>query len=155
MDFSFASWRHSKIIRAIGTPVALEPFELALVGRPVARLALAPALQAQFVEQDFAQLLGAADGKGLPRLGVDRRFDPRHFGREFPRQPREIVAVDHDPGIFHALDHRHQRPVNHLIDARAALAGQARFEQLPQPQRDVGILGGIFGGARQRHLGES
>ena len=135
--------------------VAFEPFQLALIGRPVARLALAPALQAQLVEQYLAQLLGTADGEGLAGLGMDGGFHARHFLREFARQAGEIIAVDHDPGALHRLDHRGQRAVDHFVNARPALQRQPQLEQLPQPQRDVGVLGGIFGGARQRDFGKA
>src|SRR3546814_6440169 len=67
----------------------------------------------------FAELLGAADGEGLAGEGVDFAFDPQHVVGELARQPRQIVAVDHDPGAFHRLDRRDQRAVDHLVDARA------------------------------------
>ena len=36
----------------------------------------------------------------------------------------------------------------------SALGDQARFEQHPQAQGDIGILAGIFGGLVEGHLGE-
>jgi hypothetical protein len=46
-------------------------FQHRLVGGILARLALLAALQAHLVEQDLAQLLGAADGEGLASQLVD------------------------------------------------------------------------------------
>ena len=37
-----------------------------------------------------------------------------------------------------------QRPLQSLIHIEHALRRQPRFEHLPQPQRDVGVLGGEF-----------
>src|SRR3546814_13803617 len=71
--------------------VALKAFELVLIGRPVTRLALASALQAELVEQYFAELLGAADRERLAGEAVDLAFDAQHLVREFARQPRQIV----------------------------------------------------------------
>ncbi len=135
--------------------VAFEPFELALVGRPVARLALASAFQAHLVEQYFAELLGAADRKGLSGESVNLALHAQHVVRELARQAREIVAVDHDAGAFHALDDGGQWPIDHFIDARAALDRQAELEQLPQPPRDLGILSRILRCAVERHFGEA
>ena len=135
--------------------VAFEALELVLVGRPVARLALAPALEAELVEQYLTELLGTADGEGLSCLGMDRGFHPRHFLREFARQARQIIAVDHDARALHRLDDAGKRSVDHLVDAGAAFERQAQLEQPPQSQRDIGILGGIFGRAGERDFGEA
>src|SRR3546814_15708065 len=62
------------------------------------------ALQAELVEQYFAELLGAADRERLAGEAVDLAFDAQHLVREFARQPRQIVAVDHEAGALHRLD---------------------------------------------------
>ncbi len=38
-----------------------------------------------------------------------------------------------------------QRPLQRLVDGRHVLGGEARLQRLPQPQRHVGVLGGIVG----------
>src|SRR3546814_14746042 len=76
------------------------------------------ALQAELVEQYFAELLGAADRERLAGEAVDLAFDAQHLVREFARQPRQIVAVDHDAGALHRLDDGRERSVDHFIDAR-------------------------------------
>src|SRR3546814_13379657 len=78
--------------------VALEPFELGLVGRPHPRLALAPALQAHLVEQYLAELLGAADGEGLARETVYLALHAKHVVRELDGQPCQIGEVDQESG---------------------------------------------------------
>src|SRR3546814_2061596 len=69
--------------------VAFEAFELVLVGRPVARLALAPALETELVEQYLPELLGAADRERLAREAVDFAFDAQHLVRELARKRSE------------------------------------------------------------------
>src|SRR3546814_10597115 len=100
--------------------VALEPFELGLVGRPHPRLALAPALQAHLVKQYLAELLGAADGEGLAREPVYLALHAQHVVRELARQTCKIVAVDHDSGAPHRLDRGDERAIEHLLDAGSA-----------------------------------
>ena len=58
------------------------------------------------------------------------------------------------PGPLHVGQHHHQRPLQGFIDAALALFAQLRLQQHVQPQGDVGILGGIFGGLGHRHAVE-
>ena len=44
-----------------------------------------------------------------------------------------------------------QRPFQRFIDRALADLAQLGFQQQMQPQRDIGILGGIFGGFGHRH----
>jgi hypothetical protein len=57
-------------------PLRGQPFEDRLVGRVLPALALAPALVAELVEQDIAQLLGTTDSEILARKAVDFAFEP-------------------------------------------------------------------------------
>ena len=41
-------------------------------------------------------------------------------------------------------EHRHQRPLQRLVDGGDVLGRQPGFQRAPQPQRHVGVLGGIF-----------
>ena len=63
--------------------------------------------------------------------------------------------VDGNPTPFHAREHRHQWPLQSLVDAGDMLACQARFEHMPQPQRDIGVLGGILRRPFHRHAIEA
>src|SRR3546814_18522054 len=89
--------------------VAFEAFELVLVGRPVARLALAPALETELVEQYLPELLGAADRERLAREALDFAFDAQHPVRALPRKAPQIGAVYHDAREFHSFDPPHRQ----------------------------------------------
>ncbi|PAV68287.1 hypothetical protein WR25_17612 [Diploscapter pachys] len=124
-----------------------DPLQLVDVGRIDAGLALAAALDAHPFEQDVAQLLGAADRKGCAGEAVDHGFERGDLLAEPGRQRRQFLAIDLDPARLHPRDHRHQRAVDHLVDARRLFGGQPRLEPLPQAIGDVGVLGGV---ARRR-----
>ncbi len=76
----------------------------------------------------------------------DLGLEPRHALREFAGEPGEHLAVDGDAAALHVAEHGDQRALQRLIDARLALGDEAGLQHAPQPQRDVGILGGIGGG---------
>ena len=127
-------------------------FQHALIGAVLAGLALLAAFVAHLVEQDIAQLLGAADGKLLARQRVDLRLQHLHLLGELARQAAERLAVHLDAAAFHARHHGHQRAVHPLIDLRHAFGWHAQLEVMPQAQRHIRVLGGIFGGIFQRDL---
>ncbi len=114
--------------------LGLHAFEHGHVGRIGAGLAFLAALQTHFLEQDLPELLRRADGEGLARLGVDLLFQPRDFLREAGGETLEMRAIDLDAGALHLRDDGDQRPVDQLVDARRALAGEARLEARPQAQ---------------------
>ncbi len=136
-------------------PLPGQPFENADVGGILPALALLAALQPHLVEQDIAELLGAADGEGLAGEVMDFAFQPRGLMREFGGEARQLLAVDLDAVALHLRHHRHKRAVHALVDARAAFVGQAGLEHAVQPPGDIGVLGGIGGGAVERHFGEA
>ena len=65
-----------------------------------------------------------------------------------------IAAVDLDAGALHVGQHAHQRPLQRLVDGGHALGREPRLQHHPQPQRDVGVLAGVFGRLVERHLRE-
>ncbi|CAM3254884.1 hypothetical protein SPAN111604_13365 [Sphingomonas antarctica] len=132
-----------------------QPLQLRRIGRIRPRLALAPALQRHLVEQDFAQLLGAADGEFLPRQRVDFLLQNRHLPAEFARQPGQMIAVDLDPRALHHRQRLDQPAIDAFVHARHAFARQPRLQLAPQPQRHIGILGGVPRRIAQRHLVEA
>ena len=77
---------------------------------------------------------------------MDLDLQSAHLVCEVGRKLAQLVAVNPDPVPLHARDDRHQRPVDHFIDPRRLFSGQPRPESSPQPERHVGILGGIAGG---------
>ena len=131
-----------------------ELFEHRDVGRILPALTLLAALVAELVEQDVAELLGAAHGEFLSGHLVDFSLQPPDLDGEFFRQLRQPRAVHPDAFALHRGHHRDQRTVDPLVDARAALAGEARLERAVEPPGDVGILGGIGGGAVNRDFAE-
>ena len=52
---------------------------------------------------------------------------------------------------FHVGEHRDERAVQRLIDGGNALLVKARLEHLPQAERHIGVLGGIFGRLVERN----
>ena len=131
-----------------------EPLELVHVGRIMAALALAAALQAEPSVEHVAQLLRRADGEGAARRFVDALFELRDLFGEFAAELGEIVAIDLHAAALHPADDRDQRLVDALVDPLGMLGRHARLEALPQAKRDVRVLAGIFGGFLERHLVE-
>ncbi len=97
---------------------------------------------------------------GEPRL----KFSPAmlvHLGLEAAErlgeiagQARQDLPVDRDAALLHAGEHRHHRPLQRLVDVGHALGDEAGLEDVPEPQGDVGVLGGVFGRLVDRHLVE-
>ena len=117
-----------------------------------AGLALFAALNAHLVEQDLAQLLGAADVEGLPGDPGDLGLQPRHLLREGIRHPPERLRIDLHPGHFHLGQHRHKRSFQRFIDGRHLRPVQFGLECQPEPQRHIRILGGIGHSLGNRNL---
>ena len=67
--------------------------------------------------------------------------------REIAGEAAEDLPVDQDAALLHAGQHVDQRPLQGLVDRRAALGGEPRLQHLPEPERHVGVLGRIGGGA--------
>ena len=124
-------------------------------GRPGAGLGLLAARQAHLAEQDVAELLGRARIDRLAGKLPDLGLEPHGLLGEIARQPRQHLAVDRNAAPLHAGEHRDQRPLQGLVDRHHVLGDEAGFEHLPQPQRHVGILGGVFGRLVDRHIGEA
>ena len=76
---------------------------------------------------------------------VDLGLEAGGFLGEFAGQPRQHLAVDRNAAPLHLRQHAQQRPLQRLVDVEHVLGGKPGFEHLPQPQRHVGILGGVFG----------
>ena len=68
------------------------------------------------------------------------------FVAELARQFRECLPVDGNAAAFHARQYLDQRTLQRLVDVRHALGGEPGLQNVPEPQRDVGVFGGIFGG---------
>ena len=108
------------------------------------RLGFLAAFKPHLVEQDFAKLLWRSDIELLAGKIENLAIERIHPGREIIRHPRQNRRIDRDAGIFHRRQHRDQRPFQPFIDRRHTFNGKPRAQHLPQPQRDVGILGGVI-----------
>ena len=71
-----------------------------------------------------------------------------------PDSRERMARVDLDAGALHVGDDGNQRPLQRLVDRRHALGGEPRLQHHPQPQRHVGVLGGVLGRLVDRHLRE-
>ena len=130
-------------------------FKFSRIGRIGPGLALATALQAHFIEQDRAQLLRAADREGLPCHVVEFNFERAHLVRKFGREPCEMLAINLHAFALHRGDYRDKRTVDAFVNRRDSIGRQARLEFLPQPQRNIGVFGGIARRIAQRDLGKA
>ena len=69
---------------------------------------------------------------------------------------RQCRGVDQDAGAFHLPDHLADRHFEIVVDvAQTAFRGKLRVQCLMDAQRDVGILGGVDGGALDIDLVEA
>ncbi len=116
-------------------------------GRPLAGLGLGAAGQPHLAEQDVAELFRRPDREALAGGLVDVLLQRRGALREFAGQPAKHLAVDRDAALFHARQHRHQRPLQPLVDGDQPVGGKPRLQHVPQAHGDVGALGGVGGGA--------
>ena len=133
-----------------------QPFQFAGIGGPGAGLAaFLAALVTHLVEKDFAQLLGAADGERPAGQFVDLKFQPADLNFIQRGQPRQFGPVHLDAGHFHLRDHRQQRAIDLFMDGRHLLLPQPAAEALPQPEGNIGILGGIVGRLAQIDFGKA
>ena len=121
---------------------------------PLAGFGFLAARKFQIVEQEFAELLGRRQIELVAGELIDFFFEPRRALRKCAGQPRENGAVDFDAGLLHRDDDRHQRPLERFIDVGHAFGREPRLQLHPQPQRDVGIFGGVFGRFGDRHAGK-
>ena len=62
------------------------------------------------------------------------------------------ARINSDTGQFHGTDHRHQWPLDPLIDIGHPVRRQTRFQDAVQAQGCFGILGGIAGSGRDIDL---
>jgi hypothetical protein len=85
---------------------------------------------------------------------MDLRLQPRHLLGKGVGHAAQRIAVHLDAGSFHPRQHRHQRAFQRLVDRRHLRPVQLRLEQVPQAQRDIGILGGIGRGLVDFHFVE-
>ena len=116
------------------------------------RLAFLAAFQPHLVEQDFPQLLGRADVEFAPGELIDLVLKPRHLLGKGVGHPAQRIAVHLHARAFHCRQNRHKRAFKRFIHLRYPDAVELGFEQLPQPQSDIRILGGIFHRIGERHL---
>ena len=132
-----------------------KPFEFVDVGRIGPALALAPALETEPVVKHLAELLGRADRERAAGRFEHPLLEPRNLGREGLRQGGKMLAVDLDALALHRRDDRDQRPVDEFIDSGRIFRRNPGLEPVPQAERDVGVLGGIFGRLGECDLVES
>ena len=97
----------------------------------------------------------AADQERLPGKRMYFLFQHRALFGKFAGQPRQHRAVHFDAGAFHLRQHRHQWAVHQFIHTRDFFGGKAQFQMVPQPQSNIGILGGVFGRLGQGHFGKA
>ena len=118
------------------------------VGAPGPGLSAPPARQTHLVEQDLAELLGRANIEVLSGKLPDLVLEPGDGLGEGQRQARQRRLLDFYAPPLHLGENGRKRPLQRLIDRGDGFGGEAGFQDHPQPQADIGLLAGIFGGAR-------
>ncbi len=113
-------------------------------GFPLARLGLLAARQLHPVEQDFTKLARGADVELCAGRLLDGILKAPELLGEVARQPRQHLPLDLDAVALHPGEHGRKRAFQCLVNGGALLGGQTRFEQKPQPQGYIGVLGRIF-----------
>ena len=96
-------------------------------GRPLARFGLRAAGQAHLAEKNVAELLWRADGETLAGSCIDILLQRGGALREFARQARKHLAVHRDAALFHARQHRNQRPLKALVDGNKPVRDKRGF----------------------------
>ena len=92
--------------------------------------------------------------KSSPASSLISSSSLREALREAAGEAGERRALDPDAGPLHQRQHRRDRPLQGLVDGVDVLGDQPWLEHEPEPQADIGLLAGKFGGARDRHAVE-
>ena len=116
-----------------------------------AGLALFARAEAELVEQHLAQLLGRADIEGTARELVDLALELGQALAEIIGEAAKLVGIGLDPRHLHGGHHRHQRPVDGLIDRDQPFGEQPRLQAAVELQGHIGIFRRIVTGLLQRH----
>ena len=129
--------------------------EHARAGRPLAGLGLGAARQPHLAEQDVAKLFRAARIEfRLTGQLADVGFQRSAALGEFAGETRQRLPIDRNAAPLHAGQHGRERPLQRLVDRVDPLGRQPRLEHVPEPQDQVGALGGIFGRLVDHHTVE-
>ena len=124
-------------------PLGCQALKHLSAGCVLARFGFLAARQAQLAKQDFTQLFGRTHIKFLARELVYFRFDSCGFLRKLTGKTRQDLPVNGNASRFHPADHIDKRPFKPFVNMVHALSGEARFQYVPEPQSDIGILGRI------------
>ena len=106
---------------------------------------LLAAREAEFAEQQVADLLGAAEIERPPGDLLRPRLQIDHAQREVVAEVAQGVRIDADAVAFHLRQHRREMAFERLVNREQAFAGEPGLQQVVQPQGDIGVLGGVAG----------
>ncbi len=112
-------------------------------GGILAGLARLASRQSHDVEEDGPDLAGRAHVELLAGGFVDLVFELGHLLGEGVRHARQDVLVDLDARHFHVGQDGDKGAFQRLVDRCDARGVKLGAERLPEPERDVGVLGGI------------
>ena len=131
-------------------------FQHLLVGGRRAGRRLLQHRQLLALEEDLLDLLRRIQVEGLLRHFVRLPFDFQHAQAELLPLPLQQRGVDQHAVPFHAEEDLHHRHLDVAVKRfQPRFLGEARGERPVQAQGDVGILGGVFGGALDVDLVEA
>ena len=119
-------------------------FQHARSGAPFAGRRLFRAREPELSEQKFGNLLRGADVEPAPGQPVDLILDAGETLAEIAGQAREHRAVHHDACKLHLAKNGGHGALQCLVDVGHAFGGEPRLEEAPEPQRHIGVFGGVF-----------
>ena len=99
--------------------------------------------QPQLSEQQITQLLGRIDVDRMPDVPVQIGLNLRQLFVQIPRHFVQDASIQPDAGLLHLHQHRHQGQLHIGQQRRQLIPRQLRLQAPAQPQRAVGIGGGV------------
>ena len=108
----------------------------------------------EVVEEDVGELFGGVLVKGFAGGGLDFGLEGFEFDLDFGGEFFEEGGVDHDAVEFHVgedLDEGHFEVVEERF---VLLGGEFGLEDVGEAEGDVGVFGGVLGGAGEGDVGE-
>ncbi len=126
------------------------------VGRRRAAGGLLDHRQLELREEDLADLLGRVQVERLAGQSVGLLLERQQALAQLGALPGQALGIDQHAVALHLLQHDGGRHLDLPVDvAQLVVLGHLGIQRAMQAQRDVGILGGVFGGAVERHFIEA
>ncbi len=112
--------------------------------------------QLELREEDLADLLGRVQIERLAGQRIGLLLELQQALAQPGALSGQALGIDQHAVALHLLQHDGGRHLDLLVDvAQLVVLGHLGIQRAVQAQRDVGVLGGVFCGAVERHLIEA